>query len=143
MSDELLLLKKSLREHGSSLTAPRQLVFELLLDEEPMSLKALLQKVNGRVDRVSVYRAIALFEKIGIIQRIYIGWKYKLELSDTFSHHHHHMTCLKCGTLIPLHEDNELEAYVQSVATKHGMIATRHQIEIQGICQSCQKQIAK
>jgi len=34
-----------------------------------------------------------------------IGWKYKLELSNAFQHHHHHLTCLQCGGVTPLPED--------------------------------------
>ncbi len=91
------------------------------------------------VDRASVYRTIALFEQLSIVQRLQIGWKYKLELSDQFHHHHHHLTCLQCGKVIPLPEDRELETRLRMIAAHERFKIKGHQIEIQGLCESCRK----
>ena len=92
----------------------------------------------GQVDRASVYRAVDLFERLGIVQRLNTGWKYKLELSDKFAEHHHHLTCLRCGRTIAMNE-GELEQLIGRLAEKHGFLPTAHQIEIQGLCAECQK----
>lgn len=39
---------------------------------------------KGHLDRASLYRIITVFERIGIVRRINIGWKYKIELSVGF-----------------------------------------------------------
>ena len=93
-SDNVEILKKTLVDNGYSLTRARLAVFELLNNNEPQTISQILAKANGLVDRVSVYRNIELFEKLGIVRRIYLGWKYKLELSDKFFAHHHHLTAL-------------------------------------------------
>lgn len=88
-------------------------------------------------DRASVYRTISLFEQLGIVHRLQIGWKYKLELTDKYSHHHHHLTCSSCGLVIPLSEDHTLEHQLAHMARQHGFVPESHQLEIRGRCQQC------
>jgi len=89
------------------------------------------------IDRASVYRTVALFEKLGIVKRLQMGWKYKLELSDQFHHHHHHLTCLNCGKIVPLPADPELETKLRAIAAHERFKIRDHQIEIQGLCENC------
>ena len=91
----------------------------------------------GGIDRASVYRAVELFERLGIVQRLNTGWKYKLELTDKFNEHHHHLTCLHCDRTISMNEA-ELEQLISRLATSHCFKPTSHQIEIQGLCDDCQ-----
>lgn len=100
-------------------------------------MRQLVARVRG-VDRSSVYRTVGLFERLGVVQRLNSGWKYKLELSDKFTAHHHHLTCTNCGRTVPLSEQ-ELERFIELLAHSHGFRATAHQIEIQGLCQVCQQ----
>lgn len=105
-------------------------------------MNEVIASCHGQVDRASVYRTVAVFEQLGIIQRLQIGWKYKLELSDTFQHHHHHLTCRRCGVSIALEEDSHLEAMLQDAAARHGFLMEEHQLEIQGLCANCKKAYA-
>jgi Fur family ferric uptake transcriptional regulator len=73
------------------------------------------------------------------VQRLQIGWKYKLELSDEFHAHHHHISCITCGATIALHEEAEVESTIAKIADKQGFRLVNHQLELQGICESCQK----
>ena len=100
----------------------------------------LVEACQGKVDRASVYRTIAMYEQLGIVQRLQIGWKYKLELSDTFNHHHHHLTCSRCGITIPLPEDQQLENRLRQLARDLHFNPQDHQIEIRGLCKACQSQ---
>ncbi len=137
MTEPLQQLQQSLKEQGSNLTRPRQVVFSALLGHEPQTMAQLIAACAGQIDRASVYRAVALFESLGIVQRLQIGWKYKLELSDTFHHHHHHLTCLHCGRTIPFDEDQELEIKLKTIAQAQNFRMQGHQLEIQGLCQNC------
>lgn len=101
-----------------------------------------LVKRAGAVDRASVYRAVGLFERLGIVQRLNTGWKYKIELTDRFSEHHHHLTCTQCGKTIAMNE-SELELLISRLAAHHHFAPTAHQIEIQGLCSNCQKEPAE
>ena len=132
------LLRKMLKERGASITSARLFVYELLWGKEPQSMGELTHRLDGKIDRASLYRTIELFEKIGVVQRIYMGWKYKVELSDVFTHHHHHISCVKCGQIKPITESDQLEQLLQSIATEHGYEIQSHQLEIQGLCKTCQ-----
>lgn len=90
------------------------------------------------IDRASVYRTIALFEQLGIVQRLQVGWKYKLELSDDFHEHHHHMHCTHCGQTTALPEDPALEKNLDQMAAAHGFRLQSHQLELSGLCSTCQ-----
>ena len=130
------VFKKLLKEHGYSVTGARIAVFDALVGKEPTNMHDLVNSVKN-VDRASVYRSIELFEQLSIAQRIYTGWKYKIELTDTFMGHHHHLTCTNCGRTIAMSQ-HELEGFIDSIAKQHGFAPSAHQIEIQGLCPACQ-----
>lgn len=133
-----VLLADTLQQNGYSVTRTRQRVFGALEHQEPQTMNEIITSLAGVVDRASVYRTIALFEQLGIVQRLQIGWKYKIELSDRFSHHHHHLTCIVCGAIVALREDLLLEANLRGIALDYQYKPVAHQLEIQGVCPKCQ-----
>lgn len=138
MSNTLLDFKNRLKNSGNSVTAVRIAVFQTLQNKEPQTMSQIVKNLP-HIDRASVYRCIALFEKLQIVQRLNIGWKYKLELTDSFHYHHHHITCKSCGHTKALKESIQLEDIVNDLATTDGYVALSHQIEIVGICEKCQQ----
>lgn len=130
-------LKTLLKKDGSSLTKARRIVFDLLLDQEPQSMQVLAQRAAGKVDRATVYRSVELFERLGIAHRLNIGWKYKIELSDIFTKHHHHFYCTNCGNTFDLPQNAMLETMIDSVSSKEGLSPRGHQLEVYGLCQNC------
>jgi Fur family ferric uptake transcriptional regulator len=137
MAEPLEQFKKTLKTRKQSLTKARLVVFKSLQDKEPQTMREVVEACAEQIDRASVYRTISLFERLGIAQRLQIGWKYKLELSDAFHHHHHHLTCVKCGRTIPLPEDRQLEARLHTLSRSQNFIMKGHQLEIQGLCADC------
>lgn len=135
--DNLATFKRLLSEKGYRVTRAREATFKLLVSPEPQSIKDILKKANGTVDRVSVYRNVDLLERLGIVQRIYVGWKYKLELSDEFISHHHHLSCLGCGKVIDIQDEKHINEFIHEVAKKFGFKPRRHQFEIDGYCKDC------
>lgn len=139
MDTQISLFIATLKKHGSSTSKARLAVFKALLHQEPLTMAELVAKLHGIVDRASVYRNIELFESIGIVQRLQIGWKYKMELSDKFHDHHHHMSCRICGALFSIEGNSRIEQDIASIAQDQGFIIETHQLEIQGICSTCQR----
>jgi Fur family peroxide stress response transcriptional regulator len=137
MARNIPTVNATLKQHGYSTTKTRQAVFGALIDSGPLTMAQLVNKVHSVADRTSVYRTVGLFEKLGIINRLQIGWKYKLELSDLFTDHHHHATCLQCGTVLSLDENPQLEAKINNLAKSVGFHPTNHSLEIRGLCQDC------
>jgi Fur family ferric uptake transcriptional regulator len=132
-------LNNALRAKGYSATKSRQIVFSALLREGALSIRTLVHITEGSLDRASVYRTVRLFEELGFIRRITIGWKYKIELSDIFTHHHHHITCDSCGLVTDLEDDARLEHALGAMTRTIGFSNLHHEVEIRGICQACQK----
>lgn len=136
-TERVTKFRKLLADNGYSVTGARQLTFDLLLQAEPQSVRELLARADGKVDRVTIYRNIELFEKLGVVHRVYIGWKYKLELSDAFTGHHHHLSCLKCGKIIDIEDEQHIDEYIKLIADKVGFQPRRHQFEVDGYCREC------
>jgi Fur family ferric uptake transcriptional regulator len=138
MEQMLEVLTATLRSNGFSLTKARKVIFLALLDKEPQTMAELANSVSKEVDRASVYRVITLFEKLGIVDRLQLGWKYKIELSDTFAAHHHHITCVQCGRFQTFEESSTLAFELKQLASEAGFKETGHQVELRGICAECQ-----
>ena len=132
-------LKSILKTNGASLTKPRKVFFDLLLNQGPQSVQVLTQRAKGKIDRATVYRTIELFERAGIVRRVNVGWKYKIELSDVFTGHHHHMFCTNCGRMFDLPDSPMLETMIDSVTAKTDFTPRGHQLEVNGLCASCAK----
>jgi Fur family ferric uptake transcriptional regulator len=132
-------LSAVLKQHSYSLTKPRLLVFETLYNQDPLTMNQIVASCIDKIDRASIYRTITLFEQIGIIHRLQLGWKHKFELSDDFHAHHHHFTCVICGGITTLHEDADLEKRLEHLANAQNFKMQGHQIEIQGVCKDCNK----
>lgn len=135
--EDLQQFQKILTDNKYRHTKSREDIFALLMSPEPQSVRDLLEKSKGSVDRVSLYRNLELFEKLGIVHRIYIGWKYKLELSDQFVSHHHHLSCLKCGNVIDIEDEKHIDEFITQISSKFDFVPRRHQFEIDGYCKNC------
>lgn len=131
-------LKQRLAAANYSNTKTRQKLFAILQRCEPLTLPQLAHQAKGSLDRASVYRTIELFEELGVVHRIWQGFKSRIELSDEFAPHHHHITCLNCKKTINL-ESSSLERLVENLSKKYGVKAVNHEVEITGYCQTCQR----
>jgi len=136
MNSERIQFSKLLKKHGYSLTEPRKQIFKRLSSRNAVSINQLIASLP--YDRSTIYRTIDLFQELGIVVEVHLGWKHKFELSDMFQHHHHHLTCINCKQTIPLPEDQQLEQAIALLGKKYSFKPLDHQIELTGICASCQ-----
>jgi len=136
--DKLSKLEAILKNSGHSSTNQRKLVFSVLDGGEALAMKDIVDTLKGKVDRASVYRNIDLFIKLDIVNQVHIGWKYKFELSDYFSDHHHHIACTKCQKIDTLKNHEALEENISQAAKNLDYRLTGHSMELVGICKSCQ-----
>ena len=128
-----------LKSSGLSNTNARRAVFNLLIasNHKPLSSSEIIFSCSDSADRASVYRNIEALTKAGVIQKIYTGWKYKLELSDAFHGHHHHLICTNCGDIRTIENDQVLESSIDRLSAEYKFKAKDHRIEIFGICKDC------
>lgn len=128
-------IKNLLKQQGFSATKTRMAVLRVLLSIQPASLGELITALP-HVDRATVYRTVDLFVDLGIAKKVYTGFKYRVELGDSFQEHHHHLSCLRCGTVIDVHTP-EIEYAIEQTAANNGFRPVRHDLEITGYCSSC------
>ena len=135
--NSIITFKNILSKNGYRITTARMSLFRTLLNSEALSLREIFEKANSTIDRVSIYRNIELFEKLHIVRRITIGWKYKLELSDIFIAHHHHLTCLGCSKIIDIVDESQVEQFIESISRSISFTPLNHHFEIEGYCFDC------
>lgn len=129
-------LKETLRAARYSTTQPRLAVFTQLA-KGPLSVGHLARELQTNMDRATTYRTVELFEKLGIVNRIWHGFKHQIELSEIFTPHHHHALCQHCGRTFDI-ASPELEATLSRLAREQHFLAVSHSVELIGYCQNCQ-----
>jgi len=131
------LFEAFLQIKGYSVTKERVELFDNLYNHREVTIKQLIDLLPSQ-NTSTIYRNINLFQKLGIIHRIQLGWHSKLELSDKFQRHHHHLVCTVCKTVFNLPED-EIQAFLNDIGRQRDFRITSHQLEVQGICYQCQQ----
>lgn len=136
MQEAISNFKDHLKTQGYFATKPRLQLFKVFMRHQSMSIQELIDALPKQ-DKSSVYRNIDLFEKLRIIKKVQLGWKYKYELSELFHEHHHHLTCLSCERIIVLDEDLIIEQEIARLSYRHRFKALEHTLEIRGLCSDC------
>lgn len=125
-----------LKKHGLKNTPQRNHVLDVLLENGSLSNAEIADKLKGIVDRATVYRIISLYEKMHLINRIWNGWKSKVELNEQFVAHHHHATCTRCGSTLRVVSDR-LEKVLSELAAEINFSMSSHIVELSGKCKKC------
>lgn len=136
MSPLELRFSQTLKKHGVRTTTARKAIFMVLQNaKKPLSLSEIVTRTSG-ADRASVYRNLALFEKIHITNTTLVGWKKRFELAAPYASHHHHIYCETCGKVISI-DSSSLENLIERIATQKGFHLHSHTLELSGCCEAC------
>lgn len=133
----LTLFLEDLTTAGYSRSAGRIAVFKYLLAVGAATPSQFASEMVGQLDRSSLYRTLALFRRLGIIDDIGVGSQRTIELSDRYAPHHHHLRCRNCGHVTNLDEP-KLETTLRLLARSQGFTLEGHVIELTGLCMNCQ-----
>ncbi|HUY74864.1 MAG TPA: transcriptional repressor [Candidatus Dormibacteraeota bacterium] len=88
----------------------------------------------GAADYSTVFRAVSVMEKDGLINRVDLGdGKVHYELSDS---HHEHVRCDSCGRVVEV-PGCVLENAASAVKESTGFVVTSHQLLFGGLCPEC------
>jgi len=121
------------------LSHPRLLIFEELSNTEiPLSPQELFQyllKRQKRIGLTSIYRALDLFESLGLIFKIVNGSNVKYKLCE-IEDHHHHIICKICGSVVELNFC-DISDWSKKVMESTGYEVTDHQLNFYGFCKIC------
>ncbi len=129
-----------LKNAGFRATKPRLLLLELLeKSHTPLSIHDIVAKlINDDIDRVTVYRSIEAFVRIGVVREVdFQGQLARYELPDT-EYDHHHIVCTKCHKIEDFIgcdvERIEKKALHQSRSFSR---ISSHSFDLYGLCNSC------
>lgn len=129
---------ETLKNFGVRLTLPRKTVLQVLANNRegltPEEVCRLGRASHPGLGLVTVYRALELFEKLGMIRRVHSGGhcqSYSASFGDT-----HFVVCTKCGRVAEFPCCGLLPLYGH-VRAKTGYNVTGHILEITGLCPSC------
>ena len=128
-----------LQKASLSRTKGREALLKILLEKHgPFSVEELHGFIRKqRVDIVTVYRCLTVFEKAHLVRRCDFGDGIARYEFNQGSHHHHHVICRICRRTESI-EDCEL-ARLEALVAARGYLDVSHNLEFFGICAKCQK----
>lgn len=134
------LLHARLREHGLKLTHQRELIAELFLAQDHITVDELYQRVakkDSSIGIITVYRTLKLLCQWELAQERHFGKGKTLYDNVAWKSHHDHLICTKCARIIEF-ENFQIEKFQEQVAREHDFRITFHKLELYGICRTCE-----
>lgn len=133
-------LKEILRNNGLSITASREKILTLFLDQPGALAHGDIEKRAGeKFDRVTVYRTLQTFVDKGIIHTIPTSdnsIRYALCKDDCKDGHHHdhhvHFVCNKCQITYCLDD-----VVTPELKLPKGYTSSHIEVVAEGICKNC------
>ncbi len=139
---ELAALTSRLRREDRKITGPRAAILEILRHHpHPLTNKEIFSELpEGECDLATIYRAMQMLEKLGMVQRFDFGdGAARFELvGEGNNGHHHHLICTRCASVVEVQKcfPEEVE---REIAKTNGFTGVTHRLEFFGICPDCQK----
>jgi Fur family ferric uptake transcriptional regulator len=139
---ELSALTGRLRREARKITGPRAAILDILRHHpHPLTNKEIFAQLpKGHCDLATIYRAMQLLEKLGMVKRFDFGdGAARFELVEEGDDgHHHHLVCTRCAGVVEIEECFPAEIE-QRIASANGFKAVTHRLEFFGLCPACQK----
>jgi Fur family ferric uptake transcriptional regulator len=94
-------------------------------------------RADGRVVGIaSVYRALDLLARLGLVRRLDMGSASGYEPALPSGHHHHHVVCDRCGKVTSF-EDAALEEAIDRLSRRLKHTVAEHDVVLRGACPDC------
>ena len=132
--------KEILSNHNVSITNPRILVVEALLEtKNPVTIEELQAMLKNKVAKSTLYRVLNDLKKINILNEFTSPDNTTvIELSLEDDIHHHHLFCSDCGEVIDVELSEEFETLlskeIKKIETKFKFVNEDHRVEMFGQC---------
>lgn len=134
-------VRRRLAEHHIRYTTGRQSVVTALVRlDGPESAADLHRRMN--VPLSSLYRSLTVLDETGVLEKHHdADGLARFELAEWLTGHHHHLVCVDCGTVEDVELDPAAEELLERLAVQaaraSGYHQTGHNLEVEGLCQSC------
>ncbi len=122
-------------------TGRRAVVTTLVRVDGPESAADLHRRMS--VPLSSLYRSLTVLDEAGVLERHHdADGLARFELAEWLTGHHHHLVCVSCGVVEDFELDESAEGRLDSLAERTASAAgyevTGHNLEVEGVCGSCQ-----
>ncbi len=130
----------TLQEFGYKLTPQRRLLLAILessqqhLDAE--SLFTLAKQQDPKISLATVYRNLAAFKKIGLVQEHDLGQDHG-HFERVTAKPHFHFTCSRCGIVIEL-RSKKIVKLTRELCESENLSMDSMNLLIHGLCPACQ-----
>ena len=134
-------IRQRFKERGLKSTPQRTAIYQALSEttSHPTAedLFRQVSKTYPMISQNTVYYTLAALRDAGLIHEVNFG--HDRARFDGNISPHHHLMCLRCRSIVDLHDDslNELSSSVSMPSDFHVM---SHQVEFRGLCGACQRQ---
>ena len=132
--------RKILADHKVSITNPRILVLEALLElKGPITVDDLLAQLKNKVAKSTLYRVLNDLKDINILHEFSTpDSQTVVELILEDHSHHHHLFCSDCGEIIDVEMatefENRLLKEIKRIEKKFNFVIEDHRLELFGKC---------
>jgi len=102
-------------------------------------LADLLREKRSGVGLASIYRALDLLDRLGLVQRFEVGEGVaRYEPAHPGGEHHHHIVCGTCGKVEGF-EDDGLEQAIHRLSDRVSFAVAAHDVTLHGECPVCRE----
>ncbi len=136
--------ENEIRNLGLKVTGPRLKILSIFEESKSRHLSAedvyqALKTNSSDVGMATIYRALANFEKAGIlVKSTFEDGKAVFEINE--GKHHDHLICIECGEVVCF-VDEEIERRQKKIASKRGFTLKNHSLVLYGSCQKCESKL--
>lgn len=137
-------VRERLGELAYRLTPQREAVLKVFAQRPNTHLSAdqaylETKKVQPEIGLATVYRALELFEKLGVLHKLEdADGQSHFEYTDGEGHYHHHLLCFGCGKILHYTEDL-LDGVEAQVTRETGFKIVDHSLRFFGYCFECER----
>ena len=142
VSPFIRLFGRYLREQGLPVTQQREAVADVVFSSDAHlsvdDIERQLRNAGERIGKATIYRTLDLLVRSTLVAEHDFGEGFKrYEHRLSRQPDHDHLICLECGGVTEF-KSTELRRLQNQVAREQGFRASRHKLEIYGLCKSCQ-----
>ena len=141
-----ILFEHEIRNTGLKVTEPRLKILSVFEKSKARHLSAedihdTLKAKSVVVGMATIYRALANFEKAGILNKsTFDDGRAIYEINE--GPHHDHIVCVDCGNVEEF-VDEEIEKRQKKIANQKGYSLKSHSLVLYGSCSKCSGKVDK
>ena len=117
----------------------RTILTEALSARRHFGAEELLERSKKRdrtISKATLYRTLALLAEAKVLEEHDFGDGHKSYEPMIGRHHHDHLICVKCKTILEF-ENDEIEKIQEAEARKQGFRIITHSHKLFGLCKRC------